>query len=161
MATHTDWPYDADQNDPLTALRIPVTSFSPEWPYLVAFDRDSEQRSTTAEARMIASFTQEYIHHWYRGAYKAKLSERPFDIDSGANGTVLHKYAENDWAYRHNSWTQGYLFWPPSPAIREATHPGPLSLLELMDHTHTIGDQVGERWLKWKAAHPDVFPAHA
>lgn len=36
--TAADWPYDADRDDPLTALRIPVVDSShPEWNYIVAF----------------------------------------------------------------------------------------------------------------------------
>jgi hypothetical protein len=157
--TTTDWPYDADQGDPLTELRIPVVCSHPRWCYLAAFDRDSEARPTDGEARMLASFLQEYIERWYgNGSFRARLAERPFDIDGGANGLVFHKWAVDDWGYRRRTWQTGPVFWPGGPWL--ASRRGPLSLDAVFDHIHSFGDRgPAPRWVAWKAAHPDVFHA--
>lgn len=160
----TDWPYDADRDDPLTALRIPVTSSHPDWCYLVAFDRDSAARPTDPEARMLASFRDDYIVYWYNDSYKARMAEHPFDIDSGANGVTFRKWGTDDWAYRRRTWIYGPTYVPHPPHLREydpVDKPlGPLSLERLMDHIHMRGgDKPSPRWLEWKANHPDVFGA--
>jgi hypothetical protein len=155
----TDWPYDTDRDDPLTKLRIPVACWNPQWNYIVAFDEESTERPTDAEAAMLASFLREYIDRWYGERWKAKLAERPFDIDGGANGMVFRKHATDDWAYRRRTWDRGPLFVPQPPTISDRRL-GPLSLVELMDHIHSFGDgEPAPRWMEWKAAHPEVFPA--
>lgn len=154
-----DWPYDAPQDDPLTALRIPAVSSHPDWYYLTAFDAGSALRPTDAEARMLVSFNADYIAYWYRDSYKAKLAARPFDIDGGANGTIFRKWAEDDWGYRKRTWTMGPLYVPQSPVFADRQL-GPLSLEQLMDRIHHRGDDApSKRWLDWKAAHPLDFPA--
>jgi hypothetical protein len=171
---HPNWPFgtDAKQDDPLTALRIPVvTSFNPGWKYVAAYidvDRSpyswgSQERPTDTEAAMIASFIEEYKHHWFNDSYKAKLLQRPLDIDSGCNTTVFVKYAADDWGYRRCSWEYGPLFVPVGPKQRGGEYdqdkqPGPLTLEQVMDRSHTIvGDKPMQHWIDWKAAHPDVF----
>ncbi|MFI8535402.1 hypothetical protein ACIGMX_34795 [Streptomyces aquilus] len=159
-----DWPFadDADRDDPLTKLRIAVTSSHPRWCYLVTFDRESLARPTDEEAAMLASYLEEYKAYWYGDSwYAAKLAERPLDVDSGANGVIFRKYATDDWGYRRRSWTRGPLYVPQSPGIRER-YPdeaplGPMSLVRVMDHAHSIVGEVDDRWLKWKATHPEVF----
>ena len=160
------WPFeeDADRADPLTALRIAVTSSHPRWYYLVSFDRESESRPTDAEAAMLASFLDEYKHHWYNPRYLATLAERDLDVDGGANGVIFHKWAEDDWGFRRHSYEYGWLWSVPWPRLR-AEYPkesigAPWSLARLMDRIHTIGDkQPIQHWLDWKAAHPEVFGA--
>ena len=167
MTDTTDWPFgtDAKQNDPLTALRIPVvTSFNPGWRYIAAYiDVDnspyswgSSERPTNREAAMIASFIEEYKNYWFNDWYKAKLLKRPLDVDSGCNTTVFVKYRADDWGYRHCSWTYGPTYVPMGPSCPDR-HGGPLSLEQVMDRTHTIADGPMQRWLDWKAAHSDVF----
>lgn len=154
---------DADLNDPLTALRIPVTSSHPCWAYLVAFDGQSEARPTDAEAAMLVSYREEYIQRWYNERWKVKLAERQFDVDGGANGVVFHKWAADDWGYRRRSFTQGPTFFPSGPQWRAiqvergVKLPGPFSLVALMDHIHNHGDEPNPVWLAWKATHKDVF----
>lgn len=164
--TSTDtWPFgtDADHDDPLTDLRIAVTGSHPMWRYLVAFDRESEARPTEAEAAMLASYLDEYKDHWYgQRGYRAEMEERALDVDGGANGVIFHKWGEDDWGYRRQSYTMGWLFSVPFPACREQypqeSQGAPFSLLALMDRMHTIGDdQPMQRWLNWKAAHREVF----
>lgn len=158
MPETADWPYDAPQDDPLTALRIPVASSHPDWYYLTAFDGDSPVRPTDAEALMLASYNSEYIAYWYRDSYKAKLAERPFDVDGGANGTIFRKYGQDDWGYRKRTWTMGPLYVPQSPAFTDRQL-GPLTLEQVMDRIHCHGEpEPSKRWADWKAAHPDVFP---
>lgn len=163
---------DAKQDDPLTQLRIPVVdSFNPEWKYVAAYiDVDtsqyswgSQERPTDTEAAMIASFIEEYKNHWFNDGYKARLLERPLDVDSGCNTTVFIKYATDDWGYRQCSWQYGPLFVPVGPKQRGGEHdydkcPGPLSLVQAMDRRHTIGDEPMDHWLRWKANHPEIFP---
>ncbi|MEV7805064.1 hypothetical protein AB0O28_19145 [Microbispora sp. NPDC088329] len=158
----TDWPYDADRDDPLTALRIPVTSAYPRWRYTVAFDRESEVRPTDMEAAQLASFIEEHREHWFNETYKAKLSERPFDTDTVTR--VFHKWADNDWSYRVATWEHGPFWVPVFPCLR-GTHlddrpnwKAPMTLVEVMDRIFTFSDGPMKRWLEWKAAHPEVFP---
>jgi hypothetical protein len=167
------WPFDTDakQDDPLTALRIPVvTSFNPGWKYIAAYiDVDtskyswgSTERPTDAEAAMIASFIKEYKHHWFRESYQRRLSERPLDVDSGCNTTVFIKYGPNDWGYRRCSWEHGPLFVPSGPNLRGTKreyvkNSGPLPLEQVMDLCHTFVKETMPHWLKWKADHPETF----
>jgi hypothetical protein len=167
VSTTTEWPFgtDADRDDPLTAHRIAVASPWAQWNYITAFDRDSEARPTDAEIAMLASFHLEYLDHWYGdNGWRRKMAERALDVDGGANGVTFHKYGPDDWAYRRRTWQYGPTFVPDSPRLRglqRASQPlGPLTLPEVMDRIHTIGDdEPTQRWLDWKTAHPEVFPA--
>jgi len=163
------WPFetDAKRDDPLTGLRIAVSGAYPRWCYLVAFDVESPERPTDAEARMLQSYLHYYIDHWYNDSYKAKLARRALDVDGGANGVTFHKYGTDDWGYRRRTWDRGPTFFPVWPAYRERfpdepySTAGPLALPALMDHIHTIVDHVFGPWSEWKAAHPEVFGAGA
>ncbi|GGK61668.1 hypothetical protein Sme01_03480 [Sphaerisporangium melleum] len=159
-----DWPYDADRDDPLTALRIPVTSAYPGWRYTACFDRESAARPTDLEAQQLASFIEEYREHWFNDWYKAKLSQRPFDTD--AKTVIFHKWAEGDWSYRRDSWEHGPFWVPVWPNLRGGEHDvknwrAPLTLVQVMDRIHTICDEPMKRWIDWKAAHPEVFAVPA
>jgi hypothetical protein len=161
------WPFgtDADRDDPLTALRIPVTGTHPEWRYIATFDRDSEARPTDTEARMLASYIQQYKDYYFNDWYKAKLLERPLDVDAVTR--IFHKWGADDWSYRVVTWDHGPFWVPVAPQLRggEWDYPkvtGPLTLEQVMDRAHTIVDEPMQHWLDWKAAHPDVFtPAAA
>ena len=65
--TATAWPFgtDADRDDPLTKLRIPVTGTHPMWRYIATFDRDSEARPTDLEAQQLASYIEAYKERWF------------------------------------------------------------------------------------------------
>lgn len=169
MTDTTAWPFgtDAKQDDPLTALRIPVVdSFNPGWKYIAAYiDVDtsryswgSKERPTDAEAAMIASFIEEYKNYFFNDWYKGKLLERPLDVDSGCNTTVFIKYANDDWGFRRCSWIYGPTYVPMGPNHPDRGAPAPLTLEQVMDRSHTIGDGPMQHWLDWKAAHPDIFP---
>jgi hypothetical protein len=155
------WPFDADRDDPLTAHRLAVTSSHPGWRYLVAFDRESEERPTDAETAMLVSYLDEYKDHWYGdNRYRRQIERRPLDVDGGANGVIFHKWGADDWGYRRQSYERGYLFTVVPPAMRDRHTDGwggPLSLLALMDRIHTICDEPTPHWVEWKAAHPEVF----
>ena len=145
------WPYEAPEDDPLTALRIPVSKCShPDWAYIVAFDGSSPERPTEREALMIKAFLEEYIDNWYSETWKMRLAEHPFDIDGGANGMTFYKWGEDDWGYRQRTWTYGPLYFP-------GYEMRPYSLEQILDHRHTMVDTVSSRWLDWKAKHPEVF----
>lgn len=165
MTETAEWPYDADEHDPLTKLRIPVVGSAwPAWSYIVAFDcgrlDDEEFRPTGREAAMLRSFLDEYIARWCNDAW---LKKRPFDIDGVANGLVFRKWGEGDWGYRRRSWPARPTYVPEHPRIRGNSQlwespPGPLTLVKVMDLIHMHGlNEPCEWWEKWKAAHPEVF----
>lgn len=172
------WPFgtDAKQDDPLTALRIPVVrSFNPSWHYVAAYlgtnaDTGSDweppwpfasaERPTDEEANMLASFLQEHRHYWFGNeGYARKMDQRPLDIDGGWNTTVFIKYGVDDWGYRRCSWTYGPTFVPGPPGSDSREAVGALSLERVMDRVHSFGDEPSARWREWKADHPDAFPA--
>lgn len=158
------WPFDADRDDPLTAMRIAVTSSHPSWCYLVTFDRESEARPIDHEAALLVSYLDEYKAHWYGdGSYRRAMERRPLDVDGGANGVTFIKYGPDDWGYRRQSWRSGPMYVPQHPRVRETKDKplGPLSLAALMDHIHTICGKQYDRWVAWKAAHPEVFGTDA
>jgi hypothetical protein len=166
----TSWPFgtDAIQDDPLTALRIPVvTSFNPMWKYIAAYiDVDtspyswgSQERPTDAEAAMLASYIDEYIAYFLGDRERERMRKRPLDVEGRVVTRIFVKYGVDDWGYRVVTWERGPLYVPQSPAMRER-YPeeavGPLSLEQVLDRAHDI---YPDRWIKWKADHPDVFPA--
>lgn len=156
--TTADWPFgtDADRDDPLTALRIPVTNTYCRWVYLAGFDRESEARPTDAEALVLASFV-DYQRDWFNETWQARMLAQPLDVEGGHNTTIFHKWAAGDWGYSKRTWTMGPHIWPGPPSYRTV---GPLALVGLMDHIYDWGDGgISPRWLAWKAAHPEVFPA--
>ena len=175
MANTQTWPFgtDAKQDDPLTALRIPVVrSFNPSWHYVAAYlgtnadtgstwdppwPFSSAERPTEAETQMLVSFLLEHRDYWFGNqGYARKMDQRPLDVDGGWNTVVFIKYAANDWGYRRCSWRYGPTFVPGPPGSESRKAIGTLTLEQVMDRVH---DLHSERWLKWKATHPDVFPA--
>lgn len=179
MSATKAWPFgtDAKQDDPLTALRIPVvSSFNPEWRYVAAYlgtNADtgsawnppwpfaSAERPTDAEAQMLASYLLEHRNYWFNNqGYTREMDKRPLDIDSGWNTTVFIKYGPDDWGYRRCSWTYGPTFVPGPPGSDSRAAVGRLSLTQVMDRCHTVGsDEPMAHWTAWKADHPDIFPA--
>lgn len=158
-----EWKFDADQHDPLTALRIPVTSEYPGWQYTACFDRESEVRPTDGEARMIASFIEEYQERYFgNGSWRKKQQAKAFDMDCYTT-SVFHKWADSDWSYRCARWVSGPFWVPVFPGQRGGKYDdrpkwlGPLTLVQVMDRIHTIGDGPMGHWTDWKTAHPDVF----
>lgn len=160
--TAAGWPYDADRDDPLTALRIPVTSYYPDWRYIACFDRESEQRPTDAEAAQLASYIEQYKVYFFGadGWYKRKLEESPFDCDAVTR--IFHKWAEDDWSYRVVTWDRGPFWVPVDPKLRGGQYDhaklGALTLVQVMDrdkHMHT--EYPDKEWAAWKADHPETF----
>lgn len=156
------WPFDADREDPLTALRIPVTSFVPRWCYLASFDQESSCRPTDTETAVLASYIG-YLRSQFTERYQRHMASRPLDVESGGNTTTFHKYGEGDWGYRKQTWRSGCLFFPGWPNWR-AENPddrysvGPFTLPVLLDHIETCGGVIeAPWWQEWKAAHPEVF----
>lgn len=163
--TATAWPFgtDADENDPLTKLRIPVTGAHPMWRYIATFDRDSEARPTDSEAAQLASYIEHYKVYFFGadGWYKRKLEEKPLDVDAVTR--IFHKWGDDDWSYRVDTWTSGPFWVPMQPRSRGGQYDtikiGPLTLVQIMDrdkHMHT--EYPSKAWADWKAAHPEVFP---
>lgn len=148
--TVTTWPYgtDADQHDPLTVLRIPVTGSQPTRRYIAAFDRDSAVRPTDNEARMIASHIDAYKDYFFGDSwFRQQTDKMPFDI--GAATVVFHKWGLGDWSSRLATWQAGR--WSPR---------GPL--VQVLDRANSVlVGQPSLHWLDWKAARPDIFPPHS
>jgi hypothetical protein len=178
MTAATAWPFgtDAKQDDPLTALRIPVvTNFNPSWHYVAAYLGTSDDtgntfdppwpfasvdRPTDAEAQMLVSYLQEHRHYWFGNeGYARKMDRRPLDVDSGWNTVVFIKYGTDDWGYRRCSWTYGPTFVPGPPGSESRETVGALTLQQVMDRIHAWSGEPSPRWQQWKAAHPDVFAA--
>ncbi len=151
----TDWPCDADRDDPLAALRIPVTSAWPDWPYLTAFDRKSAARPDDAEAEMIASYIGYQRQRWFSDRQQRRMLERPLDTHTGRDLStlVLHKRGPGQWAFRRHSWTTGPIFWPV-PGSREALC---MPLVAILDHIEADpGGGVLEHWRSWKSAYQEI-----
>jgi hypothetical protein len=146
-------------------MRIPVTSDYPGHNYTACFDRDSQHRPTDAEARMIASFIEQYQDYFFGDGWWRKVQQaKPFDMDCYTT-KIFHKWADDDWSYRVSTWCAGPHWAPVFPRQRggefdTATIKGPVTLLQLMDRIHTIGDDNPTQfWQDWKTAHPEVFAA--
>lgn len=159
----TTWPFgtDADQHDPLTRLRIPVTSAHPMWRYIATFDRNSEARPTDLEAAQLASYIEQYKDYFFNDWYKAALLERPLDVDAVTR--IFHKWGPDDWSYRVDTWQYGPLWVPVSPRQRGGDYDdakvGPLTLVQVMDRDKHMGtDYPDKAWIEWKAEHSEVFP---
>ena len=157
------WKYDAPQDDPLTALRIPVvTSIYPDWHYLVALVVGEHEyalwKGVRPDEREVALLQSELAFEldWYNASYVARMAERPFDMDGGFNGLTFIKRGEGDWAYRRRTWSIG-------PSLRPSLYDGEakLDLLGVLDlvHSHGSKEYMSPRWEAWKAAHSEVFSA--
>lgn len=149
----TEWPYDADEHDPLASLRIPVVASPyPGWKYEVALVISEgglwgpALRPDDAEVRQIVAYTG-YRMEYYNEGWKAKMRRRPLDTDATTNAVVLQKRAEGDWCYRRASWQSG----PSMVPTRDGGH---LDLVGLLDK---INDLAPEKWQAWKASHPGAF----
>ena len=112
----TDWPFDADQNDPLAKLRIPVVSTpSPMWKYEVALCINDDDlwgpalRPDEAEVRQIVAYI-DWRMEYYNAGWKAKMRRRPLDVDSSTNTVTLIKRGDGDWRYQKATWRHGP--WP-------------------------------------------------
>jgi hypothetical protein len=156
------WPYDAHQDDPLTAMRIPVVgTIFPQWSYLVALcikeDPDTPLwhglRPTDDEAQLIQSLIHYERSRYNDGYVKRVLDSRPLDIDGGTNTITLIKRGEGDWGYRRHTWQHGpYLI----PDTWQDTEP-PLDLIGLFDRIHWVVDAPYRGWVEWKDEHPELF----
>ena len=169
MAETKAWPFgtDADEDDPLTALRIPVTGQFPMWRYVATFDRESEVRPTDTEAAQLASYIEQYKDYFFNDWYKAKLLERPLDVDAVTR--IFHKWGEDDWSYRVVTWEYGPFWVPLAPGLRNSDYAarlhadkpavGPLALVQVMDRDHHMHTEYPSKaWAAWKADHSDIFP---
>lgn len=156
--------FDADLEHPWAKQwRIPrVTTTHPRWKYEVAVvvpdptDRYDLYRATEPsedEARIIASYI-DFRRDYYREYWKAKMLERPFDVDSGTNTTILG-LTPDGWKYRRATHQHG--LWPlwNMPEKQAEYPPTPAGLIALLDHINNFAG----RWPEWKAAHPEIFPA--
>jgi hypothetical protein len=163
VSTETEaWPFaEADQHDPLAALRIPVVRTShPRWKYEVALVVGSEDdtlwapglRPDEAEVRQIVA-ELEWRMTYYNEGWKAKMRRRPLDVDGTTNTVILQKFGEGDWRYRRASFEHG--MWPFFNSGKR------LTLEHLLDHINDYGSEPNPKWREFKAAHPEAFPVAA
>lgn len=156
----TRYAFDGVQLDQRSVqYRYPIiTTMYPRWAYITAVvvgELWGGVLPTDDDLRVIASFHDEYIRYWYgdpeRGWIAGQRQTHPaFDVDGGANGRYLIKYDHGGWGLKQRSWRH-----EARPEPRE----DPMSLVELMDRHHTIGNdsQPMGHWSQWKAACPEVF----
>lgn len=152
------WPFeDADQHDPLAALRIPVVRNPyPHWKYEVALVISEDDlwgpalRPDDAEVRQLTAFL-EYRMEYYNEGWKAKMRRRPLDVDGTTNTVTLMKRADGDWRYQKATWQHGP--WPFYDMPQRFT------LETLLDHINDFGSKPNQKWRAFKAAHPEAFPA--
>jgi hypothetical protein len=157
------WPYDADQHDPLTTHRIPVTSDYPEWGYIMAFSNESDARPTDAEVRMLVSFLNSI-----KNRYNCYPDDRPLDTDAGANTVTFKKHGENDWTFKCRTWEHGFrpIHWQNGIAPAGYEPFVPRSLEYIMDYSNNMGTNddgsmyIMKSWLEWKTEHPEAFPSN-
>jgi hypothetical protein len=160
MTTTTDWPYDAVQDDPLTALRIPVVRKPyPGWRYevcVVICEPDSPEdiwgpalRPDERETAQLAA-ELEWRMQYYNEGWKAKMRRRPLDTDDSTNTVVLQKRGERDWAYRRASWQSG-------PHMVPTRDMAPETLEQVLDRCNDYGGEPNPKWREFKAAHPEAF----
>lgn len=152
-----DWPFDdADTNDPLAALRIPVVRNPyPSWKYevcLVINSADSAEisawegpRPDDREVKQILA-ELDYRMDWYNAGWQAKMRRRPLDVDSSTNTVVLLKRPDGGWCYRRASWKTGPAMVPARGEI--------WTLEQVLDHDHA---SAGGKWAAHKAKYPDAF----
>jgi hypothetical protein len=159
--TDEAWPYDAAQDDPLTALRIPVVgTLCPRHTYLVALcvNENPEtllwygQRPNERETAQVKAFV-DWRRRQYGGTWVANhFDPKPFDIDNTAAGMTLIKRGENDWAYVVDTWRQAN----PVPETWQGEE-APLDLPGLLDRITSWGDRPNTHWEQWKADRPEAF----
>jgi hypothetical protein len=153
----TRWKFDTSPRDPLVALRIPVTSKWPVFPYLVAFHRDSPHRPTAREALMLSSFAEAVKAHRFTEDEQRGMDDEPFDYTHRCATVVFNKYQRDDWSYRLSTWKTGSAFAPPPPRVATRVV-GPLTLVELTDLIwSTFPWTEPSQWDAWKQEHPGVF----
>lgn len=160
------WPYDARQDDPLTAMRIPfVGTLYPGWSYLVALcvNEDPETllwpglRPSDEEALLVRSLIDYERSRYFQSYVTNTLDARPLDIDGSCNGITLIKRGEDDWAYRRWTWQYGPTVVPDTWQGKEK----PLPLIALGDRIHRVVDTPSRDWVEWKTAHPELFGAQS
>lgn len=137
-----------------------ITTLYPTWYYITAVVVDKSWggvRPTDEELRIVGSFHDEYVHHYYGdpayGWIARQREKHPaFDIDGGANGRYLLKRGDDNWAIKCATWETGAF-----PRSDQES----MGLVELMDWHHTIAREPMERWVQWKSGHSDVFGVEA
>lgn len=155
-------PYAEDiaEADPVSLeIRVPLIRHPhPRWYYVTAVVVNAELwvglKPTEEELRIIGSFHEEYMSHWYgppHTGWRARdMDKRPFDIDGGAVGRYLIKHKHGGWGYRKHTWQYGPEFVP-------AWNEEPVDLIAALDRCHSWGDGPDARWVQWKTDHPDIF----
>lgn len=154
------WPFDADQHDPLAALRIPVVRTPyPRWQYEVCLVISDERvgddllwgpslRPDDREVRQILA-ELDYRMAYYNEGWKARMRRRPLDVDGTTNTLILQKFAEGDWRYRRMTFKHG--MWPFFDMTERFT------LEALLDHVNDSGSTPNEKWRAHKARYPEAF----
>jgi len=85
---------------------------------------------------------------------------KPYPVIAGHNTVTFLKRADDDWAYRRNTFTRGPRFFP-QPSSGNGRKVDLLTLLDVVICGYSSLDkpQPNSEWEVWKAAHPEVFAA--
>lgn len=175
-------PLTDEQVAKIRSLKIPVDSFYPSTYWIASIDYDSVM-PTDDELRMIWSFIEYQVKRIYNLTYQERIFAKPFPADGGHNthifrkgsrwlkqaplyekdGDVTREFSEGarlvnggdpceGWVYRQITWEQNHAPLWPKPR---------LGLVQLLDRINTLGEdkEPFADWVKWKAEHPDIFPA--
>lgn len=148
----TRWKYDAEQNDALRVLRVPVTGRCPSFGYVAAFHKESAHRPTRTEALTIVSLIA-FVRSQLPAGECERMDAEPFDIQPLRATHVFHKYQRDDWAYGRSTWSRSFLAVPRS--VERMT--GPWALVQVMDNIHWDNKKQAVLWAQWKNDHREVF----
>lgn len=157
MAGETTWEFDARQDHPLAARRIPVIGTThPQWRYEVALCVAAAEpwspraglEPTPLEADLIVQVI-EYRMEYYNASWAARMRERALDVDGSTNTVVLRKRPDGGWQFRRDSWRYGPIFVPEG----RSSLPDVLERCFGRDQSDGEGGQIGwesEGWKAWK-----------
>lgn len=84
----------------------------------------------------------------YKESFGLEVLKKPLPFIDWMANTLVFAKSETGWSYRRASWTIGPYF---VPGIDKG--------MPLADVIERAEDLIPERWVTWKAEHPEEFPA--
>lgn len=154
------WPFDADQNHPLAARRVPVIdTYYPDYKYEVALCIAPQEpgspwsgvEPTALEADLIVAAI-EYRMEYYNAGWAAKMRQSLLDVDGTTNTVTLRKAPGGGWQFRRRTWNSGLMM---VPAATDRA-----SLPDVLDRCFRLGDNwESADYTAWKLRHADLIAA--
>ncbi len=143
-----------EQREHVQQFGVPVDSLAPATYWIVSLDAESEM-PTDHELRQIRSFCEFKVRRMYlERAAERILTTNALPREPGHNTVIFRKgWGEKSgvWFYRRMTWRDPVFC--PNPVGENYR---PHTLVELMDNDENL---LPQKWLQWKAEHPDLFPA--